>query len=50
MEMENSNGQMVIHMKDNGLIIKDRVTELVLNKIMKNMRDIFKMIKDMEKE
>ena len=34
----------------NGKIIKNMVMELILDKIMKNMRDIIKMIKNMEKE
>ena len=34
----------------NGKIIKNMVMELILDKIMKNMKDIIKMIKNMEKE
>ena len=50
MEKENSCGLMVVSMMDNGKIIKGMVMELVLNMIMRNMKGIFKMICDKEKD
>jgi len=50
MEKENSFGLMEVNMMVNGKIIKNMDMELIQDKTMKNMKDIIKMIKNMDKE
>ncbi len=50
MEKGNLHGKMAINTKANGKIIKDMDLELVLLLIIKNMKETFKMIRNMDKE